>query len=83
MSRAVGISVAFVSISQSRCLSFQGVWDSALVLSILGFNLAIEMLIISGCRGDTDIAGYPHVSISQSRCLSFQVGQMTKENWSL
>ena len=40
-----------VSISQSRCLSFQvkGV-TQALPNVVIRFNLAIEMLIISGCR---------------------------------
>ena len=38
------------------------------------FNLAIEMLIISGCA-DTErlLSRLVNVSISQSRCLSFQV----------
>ena len=36
------------------------------------FNLAIEMLIISGGRNANRCTKQTHVSISQSRCLSFQ-----------
>ena len=37
------------------------------------FNLAIEMLVISGSRELLDSFKFRKVSISQSRCLSFQV----------
>ena len=63
-----------VSISQSRCLSFQvKAREEQRVHLVRRFNLAIEMLIISGripCRVNHPLFD---VSISQSRCLSFQV----------
>ena len=65
----------WVSISQSRCLSFQVRRRRRCRHTPHNrFNLAIEMLVISG----TDYGYlYPFsrwdVSISQSRCLSFQV----------
>ena len=37
------------------------------------FNLAIEMLVISGCKSSAVTVSANTVSISQSRCLSFQV----------
>ena len=62
-----------VSISQSRCLSFQVSGEFMMKKCSHRFNLAIEMLIISGgCQAVSGGFAY-HVSISQSRCLSFQV----------
>ena len=61
-----------VSISQSRCLSFQGNLRILLASPLIRFNLAIEMLVISGRRNPLRHLGCPEVSISQSRCLSFQ-----------
>ena len=63
-----------VSISQSRCLSFQ-VPGTKLSGGSYGkcFNLAIEMLVISGGRKHSvTLPNSLSVSISQSRCLSFQ-----------
>ena len=37
-----------VSISQSRCLSFQGAFHVTMTTEFRSFNLAIEMLVISG-----------------------------------
>ena len=62
----------FVSISQSRCLSFQDAERAETPTPGTGFNLAIEMLIISGQRDSRASHGDRGVSISQSRCLSFQ-----------
>ena len=62
-----------VSISQSRCLSFQATARRSLRRITSGFNLAIEMLIISGCESCCPSCNrWCNVSISQSRCLSFQ-----------
>ena len=65
-----------VSISQSRCLSFQG-YRSRVTCTPACFNLAIEMLIISGKTLPLLVRLYWRVSISQSRCLSFQVPNHT------
>ena len=62
-----------VSISQSRCLSFQDDARPPTTSACRCFNLAIEMLVISGypeCHRYENRAD--NVSISQSRCLSFQ-----------
>ena len=62
-----------VSISQSRCLSFQVKVYRELIETLRHrFNLAIEMLVISGKRHKVAAAETEDVSISQSRCLSFQ-----------
>ena len=85
-----------VSISQSRCFSFQAnnpLTDTTAKLfqsrnrdafhfrriratpesASQCFNLAIEMLFISGLERLKAIAALIEVSISQSRCFSFQV----------
>ena len=63
-----------VSISQSRCLSFQVLSRAADKRHrLLRFNLAIEMLVISGEARAFTVPYAKIVSISQSRCLSFQV----------
>ena len=41
------------------------------------FNLAIEMLVISGAQWAAELQAVMAVSISQSRCLSFQVNGLT------
>ena len=64
-----------VSISQSRCLSFQGESTHLNGSEPHRFNLAIEMLVISGACSVALPGPVPPVSISQSRCLSFQVFQ--------
>ena len=63
-----------VSISQSRCFSFQAKnRTQSQAINKRGFNLAIEMLFISGRNRRRAGAGGKHVvSISQSRCFSFQ-----------
>ena len=45
---------------------------SCLLVPTSGFNLAIEMLVISGARVGGAREAVLDVSISQSRCLSFQ-----------
>ena len=63
-----------VSISQSRGFSFQVNWMTvASHWTRMRFNLAIEMLFISGRKEQTVVRGPTDVSISQSRCFSFQV----------
>ena len=47
-----------VSISQSRCLSFQGIDMLACGVQDIGFNLAIEMLVISGFNRLNGISGF-------------------------
>ena len=44
------VTPEIVSISQSRCLSFQAGSFQAVSFGAAGFNLAIEMLVISGKR---------------------------------
>ena len=61
----------YVSISQSRCFSFQAQADAGVKVLVVGFNLAIEMLFISGWTACAQVR-LAHVSISQSRCFSFQ-----------
>ena len=63
-----------VSISQSRCFSFQGFQFQSTSRRVCGlsFNLAIEMLFISGPRHALQRQRRTNVSISQSRCFSFQ-----------
>ena len=76
-----------VSISQSRCLSFQARWREVVMpLSVGSFNLAIEMLVISGTicpRRTTRISCFnlaiemlvisgDSVAAQSSRCASFQ-----------
>ena len=70
-----------VSISQSRCLSFQVHFQARRLVDgdNLSFNLAIEMLVISGFYGDAEAVNNTIVSISQSRCLSFQVVNLEAE----
>ena len=46
--RACAILPRYVSISQSRCLSFQVYLSATALDSHVSFNLAIEMLVISG-----------------------------------
>ena len=66
------VFVCQVSISQSRCLSFQDNERSHIFSAREGFNLAIEMLVISGSDSCWRCVWGCPVSISQSRCLSFQ-----------
>ena len=62
-----------VSISQSRCFSCQGVLARPGHVAILRFNLAIEMLFMSGGCQRLFCRFAFRVSISQSRCFSCQV----------
>ena len=64
--------VRWVSISQSRCFSYQATCHRILPLRKIGFNLAIEMLFISGKSPNATDSAWRQVSISQSRCFSFQ-----------
>ena len=61
-----------VSISSSRCFSFQGNGGSW-AFAGLSFNLVIEMLFISGRLRIQRHPAACSVSISSSRCFSFQV----------
>ena len=96
-------TIRLVSISQSRCLSFQvrriwKGWKTTVQFQSRnrdachfrerfrpgnplpsGFNLAIEMLVISGARGEARNEAAVVVSISQSRCLSFQVARLNRQ----
>ena len=53
-----------VSISQSRCLSFQDLLSTNVDDWKISFNLAIEMLVISGSSHETDALA---VAVFQSR----------------
>ena len=57
---------SFVSISQSRCLSFQ-VPAGAVIRLAIGFNLAIEMLVISGNPSEWNNAAMPQTFQSRNR----------------
>ena len=72
--------IYLVSISQSRCLSFQGTKPTTQLSLLSCFNLAIEMLVISGSRDSPKSVYWTMVSISQSRCLSFQVKRFLRED---
>ena len=66
------IYVFIVSISESRCFSFQESTRRVSVPFIASFNLGIEMLFVSSRRIKPS-QGLAIVSISESRCFSFQV----------
>ena len=67
-------TVDSVSISESRCFSFQvTAMCLAMSSSSSGFNLGIEMLFVSRTLDALREHELNTVSISESRCFSFQV----------
>ena len=56
------------------------------IVSVTCFNLAIEILVISGSLRQTGVSTLCQVSISQSRFLSFQVIELptvqAESDWS-
>ena len=63
----------YVSISQSRCLSFQGRCEDTMPRTVIRFQSRNrDACHFRNCEQFCQCGRYPEVSISQSRCLSFQ-----------
>ena len=65
-------SLSVVSISQSRCFSFQVILDIITILVLDKFQSRNRDAFHFRFRGGTFAGARPPVSISQSRCFSFQ-----------